>query len=200
MPSGRYLVLGDDGRPEGEESFRCAPGPAGWRYVSEITGAGAGAVDLVADAAWNVVRVRFASPAGELLLETHGDRLAGRRDGEVLEPLWRTELHLDVFSPVTNVLSTKRLDGTAEIEVLYVERDTLAITATRQRYELRGEERVRTPVGAFEAMRWGFTALDSGWTGDLWIAGDVIVAYEGLFELAGYDAGASGPRPLAPDA
>jgi len=198
VPSGRYVVLSDEGRPEGEESFRCAPGPAGWRYVSEVTGAVAGAVDLVADAAWNVVRVRFASPAGELRLETHGDRLAGVRNGEVLEPVWRPELHVDVFSPVTNLVSTKRLEGSAEIEVLYVERDTLAITTTRQRYERLGEERVTTPVGAFDAVRWRFVALDSGWTGDLWIAGDVVVGYEGLFELVAYDAGASGLRPLAP--
>src|SRR3989442_13857749 len=100
MPSGRYLVLGEDGGREGQESFRCAPGPAGWRYFSEITGPREGSVDLVVGAAWDILRVRFRSPAGELLLEASGDRLAGRRNGEPLEYRWRPELHVDAFSPV----------------------------------------------------------------------------------------------------
>jgi hypothetical protein len=195
VPSGRYDVIGEDGRPEGEESFRSAPGPAGWRYVADITGAGEGAVDLVADAAWNVVRVRFRSPAGELLLETHGDRIVGVRNDETLELLWRPELHVDVFSPVTNLASTKRLTGTREIEVLYVDRDTLDITFTMQRYELLGDEPVRTSVGSFDATRWRFVALDSGWTGDLWVCDDVVVKYERTFELASYEPGATGPAP-----
>jgi Putative glycolipid-binding len=195
MPTGRYDVIGEDGRPEGEESFRCAPGPAGWRYFSEVTGAGAGMVDLVADAAWNVVRVRFRSPAGELLLETHGDRIVGVRGDETLEFLWRPELHVDVFSPVTNLLTTKRLTGTEEIEVLYVERDSLDISFTSQRYERLGEETVETAVGSFAATRWRFVALDSAWTGDLWVAGDVVVRYERTFELAAYEPGATGPVP-----
>jgi hypothetical protein len=29
------------------------------------------------------------------------------------------------------------------------------------------------------------------------VAGDVVVRYEGLFELEEYEAGASGPRPMA---
>jgi hypothetical protein len=195
VPSGRYDVIGDDGSPEGEESFRSAPGPAGWRYVADITGAGAGAVDLVADAAWNVVRARFRSPAGELLLETHGDRIVGVRNDETLEFLWRPELHVDVFSPVTNLASTKRLRGTQEIEVLYVDRDSLNITFTTQRYELLGDEPIRTAVGSFEATRWRFVALDSGWTGDLWVSGDVVLRYERTFELAAYEPGATGPAP-----
>ena len=37
MPQGNYTVL-DDGPPVGTESFRCAPGPMGWRSFSEIDG------------------------------------------------------------------------------------------------------------------------------------------------------------------
>jgi hypothetical protein len=197
VPSGRYEVIGEDGQPEGEESFRSAPGPAGWRYVADITGAGEGAVDLVADAAWNVVRVRFRSPAGELLLQTQGDRMVGLRDRETLEFPWRPQLHVDVFSPVTNLASTKRLTRTQQIEVLYVDRDTLETSFTWQRYELLGDEPVATPIGSFDATRWRFVALDSGWTGDLWVSGDVVVKYERTFELVGYEPGATGPHPIS---
>ncbi len=54
---------------------------------------------------------------------------------------------------------------------------------------------IATPVGTFSATRWRYTALSSGWTRDLWVAGDVVVAYDGLFALEWYEAGASGPRP-----
>jgi len=197
MPSGRYIVLGENAEPEGEESFRSAPGPAGWRYVAEITGAGEGAVDLVADAGWNVVRVRFRSPGGELLLEPRGDRLVGRRGDEPFQQPWRPELHVDVFSPVTNLVTVKRIGATADIEVLYVQRDTLETSLVRQRYELMGDEQVETVVGRFAATRWRFTALDSGWTSDLWVAGDVVVRYERLFELTQYQPGSTGPTPAA---
>ena len=73
-------------------------------------------------------------------------------------------------------------------------------TRVRQRYELIGDEQIATPVGTFAAGRWRFTALDSGldsgWTADLWLAGDIVVRYEGLFELTWLDPGASGPRPV----
>ena len=67
----------------------------------------------------------------------------------------------------------------------------------RQRYELLGEDEVATPVGRFAARRWRYTALSTGWTRDLWVARDVVVAYYGLYALEWYEAGASGPPVLA---
>ena len=81
--------------------------------------------------------------------------------------------------------------------MVYLEPVTLEPSRVRQRYELVGDERVGTPVGAFDATRWRFTALESGWTSDLWVAGDIVVRYERLFELEWLDPGASGPRPIA---
>ena len=36
MPVGRYTVMDGEGNRVGTEEFRCAPGPMGWRYFSEI--------------------------------------------------------------------------------------------------------------------------------------------------------------------
>ena len=66
----------------------------------------------------------------------------------------------------------------------------------RQRYELIGREDVETPVGHFATTKWRYTSLDDGWTSDLWVAGDVVVRYDRLFELEWYEAGASGPQPI----
>jgi hypothetical protein len=199
MPSGRYTVLGDDGDPVGTEDFRCAPGPAGWRYFAEIDTIEHGehheTVDVVVDDVWRPVRLRVDSGAHDLLLEAGGDAITGFRDRVPVRFAWGPETHLDYLTPATNLITTRRLSGTAEIEVLFVDPFTLEARSTRQRYERLGEEQAETPVGRFDATRWRFTALDSGWTGDLWVAGDVVVAYEGIFRLETYEPGANGPRP-----
>lgn len=199
MPSGGYVILGDDGEPVGTEDFRCAPGPMGWRYFSEIETIEHGRhheiVDVAVDADWRPVRFRVDTSAHDLLLQEAGDVLVGFRDRIPVEHPWGRETHLDYLTPATNLITTKRLTGTDEIQVLFVEPFTLEAESVRQRYELLGDEAVDTPVGRFDSTRWAFTALDSGWTGDLWVAGDVIVAYEGIFRLESYDPGANGARP-----
>ncbi len=200
MPQGTYSVLGDDRSPVGSEAFRCAPGPMGWRYFSEIETADPSShreiVDVAVDRDWRIARVRVDTGEHDILLEPAGDVLAGFRDREPIEIAWGPQMHLDYFTPATNAITAKRLRDTAEIDVIYLAPATLEVSHVQQRYELLGPERVDTPAGAFEAARWRFTALDSGWSGDLWMAGDVVVAYDELFTLEAYEAGASGARPL----
>jgi hypothetical protein len=201
MPFGRYTVFGDDGEPVGTEEFRAAPGPMGWRYFSEVETKEPShhqeTLDFAVQADWRIANVRIGG-AHELLLQASPGvaALTGYRDGERIEIPYGPELHLDYLTPATNAITVRRLTGTSEIEVVYLEPVTLEWSRVRQRYELVGNERVETPVGAFDATRWRFTALDSGWTGDLWVAGDTVVRYERLFELAWLDPGASGPRPV----
>ena len=183
MPTGRYRIVGDDGEPVGTEAFRCAPGPAGWRYVSEIETVEHGrhheTVDVMVDASWHIVRLRIDTGEHHLRLEPNGDE------------------HIDYLTPATNLVTTKRLSGTTELEVVFIEPFTLERMTDRQRYEHRGDELVDTPVGRFAATRWAYTSLDSGWTSDLWVSGDVVVRYDRVFELVEYDPGARGPRIVA---
>ena len=201
MPSGRYTVLGDDGIPVGTESFRCAPGPMGWRYFSDVDTTEPTrhrkVIDVVVGSDWRIARVRIDTGDHDLLLEPRGHALVGYRDGDAIEVEYGPDLHLDYFTPATNAVTTRRLTTTTEIAVVYLAPVTLEVSRLEQRYELRGPDRVRTPAGTFDAIRWTFTALDSGWTSDLWVAGDTVVAYERLFELAWYEAGASGVAPIA---
>ncbi len=199
MPTGRYDVSGDDdGRPAGTEAFRCAPGPMGWRYFSEIVTDHTEVMDVAVDRDWRIARVRIDTGSHDLLLEARDDALVGYRDRVPIEIAFGASWHLDYFTPATNAITARRLDDTTEIDVVYLEPVTLEPTARRQRYELAGRERVRTPVGSFEADRWVFTSLGDGWSADLWVAGDVVVRYAGLFELAAYEPGANGPRPQEP--
>ena len=189
-----------DGNPVGTEDFRCAPGPMGWRYFADITTSDPQPhdeiVDLAVDARWRPARTRIATGTHEILLTREGDTLAGFRDGEAVELPFGPDVHLDYLSPAYNAVTTLRLGGTAEIEVVYLDPVTVRPRLERQRYEDLGEEEIETPVGRFATRRWVFTALGSGWSRELWVAGDVVVRFDGLYELEWYEAGANGPRPL----
>ena len=203
MPFGRYTILGDDGGRVGTEEFRSAPGPMGWRYVAEIETTEPDPhrerLDLAVDADWRIVNVRIATDSHDIELRPNenGSELTGRRDGEPVAIAYGRDVHLDYFTPATNAITLQRLEGTSEIDVVYLEPVTLEPTRVRQRYERIGDERVGTPAGLFEAVRWRFTALDTGWSEDLWIAAQTVVRYERLFDLASLEPGASGPWPIA---
>jgi hypothetical protein len=196
MPAGRYVILGDDGEPVGSEEFRCAPGPMGWRYFSNIKTVEPlphdEIVDVVVDYRWRPVRVRIETGPHQLILEADGDHLRGFRDRTPVETPWSDAIHVDYLSPSFNAITCRRLTETTEIDVVFIQPYTLEPVSERQRYELLGDEPVLTPVGTFDATRWRYTALGSGWTADLWAAGDVIVKYDRLYDLEWYDPGASG--------
>jgi hypothetical protein len=200
VPQGRYAVRGRSGEIVGTEAFRCAPGPMGWRYVSEIERGEPAphreTVDVAVDRSWRIVRTRIETGSHGIVLEPSGDVLAGVRDGERIELAWSDEVHLDYLSPCFNAITARRLEGTAEIDVVYLQPVTLEATTMRQRYELLRREIVDTPGGRFEAARWRYTALGSGWTSELWVADDVVVRYARAFELISYEPGTSGPFPV----
>ena len=202
MPSGRYAVRGRSGDVVGTEDFRCAPGPVGWRYFSEIhrhepTPHGE-IVDVVVDDAWGIVRARIETGEHSISLEPRDGSLVGALDGKEIQIGWGPEMHLDYLTPAMNAITGKRLDSSAEIDVVYLEPVSLEPTLVRQRYELLGTDEVETPVGTFASTRWRYTALETGWTSDLWVADDVVVRYDRAFELISYEPGASGPVPTPP--
>lgn len=201
MPAGRYVIIGDDGDPVGSETFRCAPGPAGWRYVSDVDteehGRHREVVDVAVDAAWGIARIRLDSGAHRLILEPRDGDLIGRRDGEAIEVGWGPDDHLDYLTPATNLVSTRRLAETADIDVISLAPFSMEASRVRQRYELVGLEEVETPVGRFDASRWTYTSLDTGWSSDLWVAGDVVVRFDRIYELVEYEPGAHGPHTLS---
>jgi hypothetical protein len=199
MPIGKYSVQDGDGRPVGTEEFRCAPGPAGWRYVATIVTSDPEphreVVDFVVDHGWRPVRLRIDSGEHQLVLSMAGDRLSGHRDGKPIEVPFGPEVEIDYLSPCFNAVTARRLDRTQEIEVVYLEPVTIEPVGARQRYERGAEEDSDTPAGRFRARKWTYTSLDSGWSRPFWLAGDVVVRFQDLFELEEYEPGASGPAP-----
>ena len=182
MPAGVYTVMDGKGNPVGTEEFRCAPGPAGWRYFATIETSvpepHREIVDFVVDGWWLPVRLRIDSGSHDVDLTAEENRLAGTRDGEPLDIEWDTRLDLDYFSPCFNAVTANRLGRTDEIRVVYLDPE------------------LDTPVGRFSTSRWQYTGLDTGWTGSLWVAGEIVVSSQNVFELAAYDPGPRGPFPL----
>jgi len=201
MPAGRYAILGDSGSRVGTESFRCAPGPIGWRYFSDIQIEGGDAhreiVDLAVDSSWRPVRTRIETGSHQILLSAEGDRLVGFRDGVAVSLAWGPYTELDYLSPAYNVVTASRLGRSSEFDVIFLEPVTCEPVERRQRYELIGDEEVQTAAGRFAAVRWQFTSLDSGFTAGMWFAGEVLVRYEGLYELEWYEPGGTGSPVLA---
>ena len=198
MPTGRYTVLGDDGAPSGTEDFRCAPGPMGWRYFSDIRTDHHEIVDIAVDRDWRIARLRIDTGEHDILLEPRGDTLTGYRDRREIEIPYGPQMHLDYFTPghERDHLPPPHRDH----------RDRGGLPRARHPRADGGPPTLRaprpraastTPVGTFEATRWTFTSLDSGWTADLWIAGDTVVRYDRLFTLEEYEPGASGVPPIA---
>lgn len=173
----------------------------GWRSFSEIDTTDPTPhheiVDIAVDTDWRIARVRIDTGEHDILLEPRGNVLTGYRDHEPIEIPWSADMHLDYFTPTTNAVTIHRLTETTQIDVVYLAPVTLEPSHVQQRYELMGDEGCETPAGHFAAARWRFTALDSGWTSDLWVAGDVVVAYDDLFTMETYEAGVSGAQPLA---
>jgi Putative glycolipid-binding len=200
VPSGRYAVRGRGGDVVGTEDFRCAPGPVGWRYVSEIERdeptPHRETVDVAVDADWRIVRARIETGSHSILLEPIDAVLGGVRDGERIEVAYGPDWHLDYLTPAMNAITAQRLGATTEIDVVYLQPVTLEPIPTRQRYELVRREVVATAVGKYVATRWHYTALTTGWESDLWVADDVVMRYDRAFELISYEPGATGPVPV----
>lgn len=193
MPSGRYTVMDGRGTPVGTEEFRCAHGPAGWRYFATIETSvpepHREVIDFVVDGDWRLVRLRIDTGHRDIEVAADEDRLLGSSYGEEIDLSWGPEVEIDYLSPAFNAVTANRLGGSAEIDVVFLKPVTCEPVRVRQRYELIGPEKKGTPVGTFETTRWQYTALGSGFTRPFWLAGDVVVAYEDVFELTAYEPG-----------
>jgi hypothetical protein len=197
VPAGQYRILDEHGDRIGTEAFRSAPGPVGWRYFSTVvTPEGQGNVDLSVDAAWKPVRVRVQSGAHHTLLLVRGDALTGVRDDEEVSHPIEATTDIEYPSPGFLAAAARRHRETVEVPALALDPATLQPLPEIHRYELIGPERVETSVGTFEATHWRFIAPRPRFTRSFWVAGDVCVAAEGLYELFAYEALSNGPTPV----
>jgi hypothetical protein len=191
MPRGRYSLHDThDHTPLGEEHFHCAPGPSGWRYVSQtVTPSGdhSGSVDLAIDELGRPIRlelnaaswqVRGAAIDGVTWVRTdptgthatEGNAPAHAFTGTSPAFLVATArlLRLTPASPVTRVRLVRFTDP------------VLAPLTLDQSWALLKTETHATDTGPLNVDEYQVTDLDTGEQQAVHLAGDVVLAAPGI--------------------
>ncbi len=189
MPRGRYDVAGR------AEAFSCAPGPAGWRYVSDR-------LDLACDAAFRPVRFAVTTAGG---LAVHG---GGARLDDGTPVLEWTDVHgrphttradaVLTGSPGSWLAALRAVAGPgtspeqAELEALVVDLEGLSTGVLRQRHRfsrVAAQPYVATQQHAAPSdadggdvllEQWYVDDLAAGFRRVLHVIGDVVVYAENL--------------------
>ncbi|MER8188253.1 hypothetical protein [Kitasatospora sp. NPDC094015] len=193
MPNGRYSLHDThDHVLLGEERFSCAPGPAGWRYVSKTYGPDGdtlGTTDLTLDSrsrplrlelragGWQVrggavdgvawVRTDAADPGGAQAVEGH-DRA-----------------HAFTGSSPAFLIATARLlrlapGGNARIRLVRLTDPVLAPHTVDQGWQLEAVETHETDSGPLLVERYQVADLATGEQAVVHLAGDVVLAAPGI--------------------
>jgi hypothetical protein len=191
MPRGRYSLHDThDHTPLGAEHFHCAPGPSGWRYVSQtITPSGdhSGSVDLAIDELGRPIRlelnaaswqVRGAAIDGVTWVRTdptgthatEGNAPAHAFTGTSPAFLVATArlLRLTPASPATRVRLVRFTDP------------VLAPLTLDQSWALLKTETHATDTGPLNVDEYQVTDLDTGEQQAVHLAGDVVLAAPGI--------------------
>ncbi|MFF9345488.1 MULTISPECIES: hypothetical protein [unclassified Streptomyces] len=191
MPRGRYSLHDPhDHTPLGEEHFHCAPGPSGWRYVSQTTtpdGDHRGSVDLAVDELGRPIRLELHASSWQV----RGAALDGvtwvRTDPtgtDATEGNVRAHAFTGT-SPAFLIALTRLLrltPGAPETRVRLVAftDPVLAPLTVDQSWALLGSEQHPTDHGPLTVDAYQVSALDTGERHTVHIAGDVVLAAPGL--------------------
>ncbi|MDQ0776817.1 hypothetical protein QF026_005283 [Streptomyces aurantiacus] len=204
MPRGRYSLHDPhDHTPLAEERFHCAPGPSGWRYVSQLTtpsgtapttpggapraGTAAGSVDLALDDRGRPIRlelhasgwqVRAAALDGVTWVRTDptGDHAT---EGNV-------RAHAFTGSSPAFLIATARLlrltpDASAtRVRLVAFTDPVLAPRTLDQSWALLTREAHATDNGPLAVEEYQVTALDTGEQHTVHLSGDVVLSAPGI--------------------
>ncbi len=173
MPRGTYELT--DGVIE---RFSCAPGPAGWRYVGSSSDGNR--VDVTLDGGGRQARVELA--AGAVWVRSSGTEAAER-----------SELAAGFAgdSPAFLVAATRLLrlqpGSRARLRLVSVAGNALATRVVEQGWELVGVASHDTGSGPLPVGRYRVAHLETGEVGEVYVAGDVVLAAPGV-ELGSLDS------------
>ena len=183
MPSGTYRIDTGDGRRQ-LERFRCAPGPAGWRYAAtrqdEADGRVLGRIDLTVDARGGTVRLEVQGGGWQLRGGTVGGQTLWRRGDREYE---QSAEGFTGLSPAYLVATARRLgpalaggEPSRPVRLVEVCEEALATRLVRHLWSWCGaQDAGGVPVATYEV-----TDLDTGVRQAVLLAGDVVVSAAGI--------------------
>ncbi|HVF04538.1 MAG TPA: hypothetical protein VNA20_06850 [Frankiaceae bacterium] len=196
MPRGTYHHLDPGGTLAGVEVFSCAPGPAGWRYVSQTydaDNAPMGRVDVTVDDRWRQVRVQVTAGgwtlrgglagADAVWVRTPADAVAGSALGEGEEQTARA-VGFTGRSPAFTVV-TARLLGLAlldrrRVRLLGVTEPACVALPVDEGWALVDVTDHETDSGQLRVERYEVADLATAERRVVHLAGDVVVEAPGL--------------------
>ncbi|WP_409471757.1 hypothetical protein [Streptomyces sp. HC307] len=191
MPRGRYSLQDPhDHTPFAEEHFHCAPGPSGWRYVSQLTtptGDHRGSVDLALDELGRPIRlelhaaswqVRGAALDGVTWVRTDPTG-AHATEGNVRAHAF-TGTSPAFLIAITRLLRLTPSDSATRVRLVAFTDPVLAPRTVDQSWTLLKRETHGTDNGSLTVDEYQVTALDTGEQHLVHIAGDVVLAAPGI--------------------
>ncbi|MGA5407450.1 hypothetical protein ACPCSC_09340 [Streptomyces lavendulocolor] len=201
MPRGRYSLHDPhDHTPLGEEHFNCAPGPSGWRYVSQITtpsgpgpgnhprqGAATGSVDLTLDDLGRPIRLELHAASWQV----RGAALDGvtwvRTDPTGTHATeGNVRAHAFTGTSPAFLVATSRLlrltpaSPPTRVRLVAFTDPVLAPLTVDQSWALIRSEAHATDNGPLTVDEYQVSALDTGERHTVHIAGDVVLAAPGI--------------------
>ncbi len=184
MPSGTYLHAGGD-----TETFQCAAGPSGWRYVGAMSDGGR--LDLTVDSRWHQIRVELAGGGwlvrgGVSGAETVWLRAAAGDLSEADEHVARAAGFAG-RSPGLLVATARSLrlsaGESARVRLVAVTEPVLATVLIDQEWQLTSIDSHETDGGTLPVEHYQIADLATGATDLLHLSGDVALSGPGI-ELA----------------
>ena len=191
MPRGRYSLHDPhDHTPLADEHFQCAPGPSGWRYVSQLTtpaGDHHGSVDLTLDELGRPIRLELHAAAWQV----RGAALDGGTRGppdppgpDATEGNGRAHA-LTGTAPAFHRATARLLRLTpsasaTRVRLVAFTDPVLAPRTVDQSWALVKSEAHATDNGPLAVDEYQVTALDTGEQHAVHIAGDVVLAAPGV--------------------
>ncbi|MER8015402.1 hypothetical protein ACIQ7S_23245 [Streptomyces griseoluteus] len=191
MPRGRYSLHDPhDHTPLAEEHFHCAPGPSGWRYVSQLTapdGAHQGSVDLALDDLGRPIRLELHAGGWQV----RGAALDGvtwvRTDPAGLEATeGNVPAHAFTGTSPAFLVATARLlrlapsSAATRVRLVALTDPVLAPRTVDQSWALVDRKAHATDNGPLLVDEYQVTALDTGERHAVHIAGDVVLSAPGI--------------------
>jgi hypothetical protein len=180
VPKGTYLY--DDGA---REVFSCAPGVAGWRYVSQTydaAGDALGRVDVTVDEAWRQVRVQVASGEWTLRGGVVGpDAVWVRGEGEEqTQAAAGFTGRSPAFAIVTARLLALDLLDRRRIRLVGISEPALATLPVDEGWALVDVTEHETDLGALPVRRYEVADLTTAERRVVHLAGDVLLEGPGV--------------------
>ncbi|MEU5902720.1 MULTISPECIES: hypothetical protein [Streptomyces] len=194
MPRGRYSLHDPhDHTPLGEEHFHCAPGPSGWRYVSQrinLEGTPTGSVDLALDARGRPIRlelhagdwqVRAGALNGVTWVRTDPTGAHATEDNAPAHAFTGTSpAFLVATARLLNLTPASSSSPATRIRLVAFTDPVLAPRTLDQSWALKKSEAHPTDNGPLIVDEYQVTALDTGEQHAVHIAGDVVLAAPGI--------------------